>query len=69
MLGENRADGDCDIVDVALGHRGKERQRQNALGGALGAGKIAGPVAERFLIIRLHVQRRKMNAGADVRLF
>jgi hypothetical protein len=48
MLEEYRFDGGHHIVDVAFGHVGKERQQQNALGRALGIGKIRGPVAYRY---------------------
>jgi hypothetical protein len=59
-------DGSDHTVDVALGHTGIDRQRKNSLKGSARLGEIRRAITKDVAVIRMKVQRDKMDGGSNV---
>src|SRR5262249_18964502 len=58
--------GGDDIVHVAVGHRGIERQAHDPTPGLFRPGKLSGPVAPHVLVVGVEVQRDEVHARSHV---
>src|SRR5689334_21157699 len=54
------------IVCIAIGHSGINRQRNQAFGDSLRFGEILVPICLPSTVIRMKVQRNKMDTGAEL---